>query len=460
MGNRRTSAKSALARLISTAVLLASVLVVTPAAPAGAAAGFGDVSDGAFYTESVQWMVDNAITTGTAPGCFSPARELTRAELAVFLWRYAGEPDGGEEPFSDVGPNDYFSAAVAWMIDDGVTTGTSPTTFHPSRTISRAEVATFLWRFMGEPAGESEPFVDVVSGHFYSEAVAWMANANITTGTSPTTFHPSRPVTRAEAATFLWRVADRPATNIAPGGDCGGPAEDPVPPAASFADSFDGNGALEGYVTNNPSVLPDVTQTNGRYRAVLTDNQDNKTLHFHEDQGRLDARVVEFPFDYVARNIGIGTVSDSQSAPQPNGSSAYVFAGVQVHSLNLEERTSSHVVIGHRGGAHFTVEGKNTNNGSSSVNDDGFGVAPLGRVDLRIVGSADGTLTVYYQQPNAAPGSTADTWELYRGNGQLPGAAPDYGDSVYIGLITYAFGNNLIPFVGTVDAVEDYSGNS
>ena len=406
--------------------------------------------DGVYFTEPVQWMVDHEITEGTAPGCFSPARELTRGELAVFLWRYAEEPSGGVEPFVDVNDGEFFHEAVAWMVNNDITTGTSDTTFHPYRTVTRGEVVTFLWRFVGEPAGSEHPFDDVVAGQFYSTAVAWAAATDVTSGTSATTFHPQRAVTRAELATFLWRVAGSPATEVDAGGVCGGTG------ATTFADDFAGSGPLLDYVTNNPDVLPDVSRTDGRYRAVLTDNSDNQTLHFHNAQGRLDARLVEFPFDYVARNIGIGTLADSQTAPAPNGHSAYVFAGVQVHHADLEQRISSHVVIGHRGGTNFTVEGKNTNWGSSSVNDDGYGVAPLGRVDLRIVGNEDRTLTVYYQQPNPNPGVTADAWQLYRGDGDLPGDDPAFGSSVYVGLITYAYGDNLVPFVGTADAIEDY----
>lgn len=439
-------------RFVAVAALLAGVLATAPTPPAGAAAGFGDVPEGVYYTEPVQWMVDNELTNGTSPGCFSPTRALTRGELATFIWRYAGEPAAGAEPFTDVNPGDYYATAVAWMVANEITTGTSPTTFHPGRTVTRAEVVTFLWRYLGEPDGGSHPFVDVPDGQFYSEAVAAMADAGVTTGTSPTTFHPGRPVTRAEIATFLYRVAGEPFVSVESGGSC------VVYNGAPFADSFAGNGALEGYVTNNAWALPDVSRVDGRYRAVLTDNSDNRTLHFNQDQGRLDARVVSFPFDYVARNIGIGTLADSQTAPQPTGS-PFVFAGIQVHSLDLEDRTSSHVVIGHRGSTWFTVEGKNTIDGSSSVNDDGWGVAPLGRVDLRIVGNADRTLTVYWQQPNPSPGSTPDSWQLYRGTGDLPGPDPDYGPSVYVGLITYAFGSRGVPFVGTADSIEDYSGN-
>ena len=441
---------SRILRFAAVAALIAGVLATAPTPQAGAAAGFGDVPDGAYYTEAVQWMVDNEYTNGTSPGCFSPGRQLSRGEIATFVWRYAGEPSGGDEPFDDVNPSDYFAEAVAWMVDEAITTGTSATTFHPGRTVTRAEAVTFLWRFLDRPAGGANPFDDVPAGQYYSDAVAWAVDAGVTTGTSDTTFHPGRPVTRAEIATFLFRVEGEPPTDVEAGGSCGGPT------GGSFDDSFDGDGPLLGYTTNNASALPDVSRTDGRYRAVLTDNSNNRTLHFNQSQGRLDAQLVSFPFDYVARNIGIGTVADSQTAPTPNGS-PYVFAGIQVHALDLEDRTSSHVVIGHRGGTYFTVEGKNTNNGSSSVNDDGFNVAPLGRVDLRIVGNPDRTLTVYWQQPNLSPGSTPDDWQLYRGSGDLPGPDPDYGASVYVGLITYALGSNGVPFVGTADSIEDYS---
>lgn len=210
-----------LLRITLVAAFSAALLSLAPSAPAGAAAGFGDVPGDAYFTEPVQWMVDNELTNGTSPGCFSPDRQLTRGELAVFLWRYAGEPFGGSEPFTDVNPSDFFAEAVAWMVNNGITTGTSATTFDPTRTVTRAEVATFIWRFMGEPDGGSEPFVDVPAGQFFSEAVAWMSNNGITTGTSATTFHPGRAVTRAEIATFLWRLAGEPATAVDPGGTCG-----------------------------------------------------------------------------------------------------------------------------------------------------------------------------------------------------------------------------------------------
>ncbi len=134
------------------AIVFASLTVTSVApAPLAAAGGFGDVSADVYYEAPVQWLVDESITTGTTPGCFSPDRPVTRAETATFLWRYAGSPTLGTDSFLDVEPNAFFAQAVAWMATTGITTGTTPTTFSPDRPVTRAETATFLWRYAGSP---------------------------------------------------------------------------------------------------------------------------------------------------------------------------------------------------------------------------------------------------------------------------------------------------------------------
>ncbi len=216
-----------------------------------------------------------------------------------------------------------------------------------------------------------------------------------------------------------------------------------------LSDDFETAGELTGFVTNNPNSLPDVVKVDGRYRANVVNNDNNITLHFNEFQGRLDAKLLAFPFEFIARNIGIGTQEDSQSAPTSTGD-PYIFSGVQVHTTELSSPNSSHVVVGHRGPTEFTIEGKNTLNGVSSVNDAGEGIVPDGRADIRIVGNEDRTITVYWQLPELSE----DSWTLYNGTGELPGTAPTYGDSVYVGLITYIFEFNGLPFVGTCDGIE------
>lgn len=206
-------------RSIST-VVCAAVLALTAATPAGAVAGFGDLAGEEFYTEAVQWMVDNEITSGTSPGCFSPGNATSRGQVATFVHRSQGEPAGGNSGFADVSPGAYHAAAVGWMVDAGITTGTTSTTFEPDRLVTRGELATFLYRAEGSPAGGSESFTDVDDADFFADAVAWMVAEGVTNGTSATTFSPHRYVTRAEVATFLYRVAGSPNVTVTSGGNC------------------------------------------------------------------------------------------------------------------------------------------------------------------------------------------------------------------------------------------------
>jgi len=193
---------------------------VASAQPAGAAAGFGDVKDNWFYTAPIEWMVQTGITNGTAPGCFSPEQPATRGEMAVFLHRFVGSPALGTEWFDDVKPTDFYADAVGWMATTGITTGTSATTFSPDRLVTRGELATFLHRLAGEPLGAREPFTDVQPGEFFAAAAAWMATTGITTGTTPTTFSPYRLISRGELATFLYRYAGEPSVTVSAGGVC------------------------------------------------------------------------------------------------------------------------------------------------------------------------------------------------------------------------------------------------
>jgi hypothetical protein len=219
-------------------------------------------------------------------------------------------------------------------------------------------------------------------------------------------------------------------------------------------DTFDGSNPLLT-TSNNTSALPDITFDSGRYIANLTDNSGDITLHYNADQGRLDAALVSFPFEFIARNIGISPLGNPDGVHTPPSEWTYNFAGVQVHTLDLNSANSSHVVVGHRGsGAHYTIEGKNTLNGSSSVNDIGANIVPNAKADLRIVGNNDRSITVYWQLPNTALGSNPDNWQTYGTDGSLPGTAPSYGSQVYVGLITYAFANTGVPFSGVCDSIE------
>ena len=207
------------------------------------------------------------------------------------------------------------------------------------------------------------------------------------------------------------------------------------------------------FVTNQANALPQVGMKCGRYTAELTDNSNNKTLHYNGSQGRFDGVLVEFPFKVITRNIGIAPLNEP-AANHVHSSGAYMFAGMQVHHTNFNQYDSAHLVVGQRGNTRNTIEGKTTQSGSSSVNDIGGEQLPDGRADLMIEGLANGQLRAYWQLPNTSGESTNDNWQPYRGTGQLPGTLPDWNSNqVYVGLITYAYGNSGLPFMGVADSL-------
>lgn len=190
---------------------LTGALTVLSVGPAGAATGFGDVDDDAYYAEAVAWMVAEDITTGVEAGCFGPALDVTRGQVAAFLHRLddslGNTPEPTAHPFSDVVAA-YQQDAVGWLYGEGLTTGVADGRYAPNRSITRGDFAVLLWRYAGSPETEGGvPFVDVTRD-YQRVAVAWMAEQGITTGTTPETFDPDGTVDRAQAATFLFRYVD------------------------------------------------------------------------------------------------------------------------------------------------------------------------------------------------------------------------------------------------------------
>lgn len=170
---------------------------------------FTDVPSDAYYADAVLWAVKNEVTTGTSSTTFSPEDPCTRAQAVTFLWRAAGcpEPEGARNPFTDVGSGDYYHDAVLWAVEQGITTGTSDTTFSPNDTCTRAQIVTFLHRSEGCPdIGAYITFIDVPLNEYYADAVSWAATLGITTGTSRTHFSPNIPCTRGQIVTFLHRT--------------------------------------------------------------------------------------------------------------------------------------------------------------------------------------------------------------------------------------------------------------
>ena len=177
--------------------------------PAPAVNPFVDVPSGVYYEEAVLWAVDKGITKGTDTTHFSPNGICTRAQAVTFLWRAAGSPaaKSGAMPFTDVKAGSYYETAVLWAVENGITKGTTATTFSPEQNCSRAQIVTFLWRSEKSPAaGTVNPFTDVKASAYYADAVLWAVKKDVTKGTTATTFSPNDNCTRAQIVTFLYRA--------------------------------------------------------------------------------------------------------------------------------------------------------------------------------------------------------------------------------------------------------------
>lgn len=169
---------------------------------------FHDVSRFDYFYDAVKWAAENGIASGTGRYTFSPNAVCTRAQTVTFLWRAAGSPLPRYRvcPFTDVQPNDYYYNAVLWAVEQGITTGLNATTFGPDVTVTRGQVATFLYRAASAAKPNTfSPFTDVKTTAYNYDAILWAYDNRITTGTSDTTFSPDAYCTRAQIVTFLYR---------------------------------------------------------------------------------------------------------------------------------------------------------------------------------------------------------------------------------------------------------------
>ncbi len=169
---------------------------------------FIDVADDAYYADAVIWAVGEGITSGTTATTFSPNTPCTRAQAVTFLWRAAGSPVVNYAMnFSDVSADAYYAEAVRWAVSQDITKGTSDTIFSPNATCTRAQIVTFLWRSQKSPVADGvNSFTDVAADAYYTGAVLWAAENGITGGTTASTFSPNATCTRAQIVTFLYRA--------------------------------------------------------------------------------------------------------------------------------------------------------------------------------------------------------------------------------------------------------------
>ena len=182
------------------------------AAPSEPETPFTDIPEGSPYESAILWAVKNGITTGTTATTFSPSAPCTRAQAVTFLWRAAGSPELKSDtmPFADVAADSVYAKAILWAVEQGITLGTTESTFSPNAPCARGQIVTFLYRAAGSPAvdGAADPFTDVSADSPFLTAILWAVKNGVTTGTTATTFAPSATCTRGQIVTFLYRTAN------------------------------------------------------------------------------------------------------------------------------------------------------------------------------------------------------------------------------------------------------------
>lgn len=171
---------------------------------------FTDVAGVHYFYTPVLWAVENGITSGTSATTFSPDQTCTRSQVVTFLWRAMGqpEPETTETAFTDIAPGAFYYKAVLWAVENGITSGLNATTFGPGEPCTRAQVVTFLWRALGKPESKNvqTDFTDTLPGAFYEKPVLWAVENGITSGLNATTFAPDNACTRGQVVTFLYRA--------------------------------------------------------------------------------------------------------------------------------------------------------------------------------------------------------------------------------------------------------------
>ena len=168
---------------------------------------FADVPTDAYYYEAVKWAAKKSITGGIGNGLFGPNQPCTRAQIVTFLWRAAGSPEPKTmSSFADVSMDAYYAKAVAWAVENGITTGTGDGKFSPDATCTRAQSVTFLFRAIGKLVDSKAEFSDVLADSYYANAVDWAVENGVTNGIGDGLFGPDNSCTRAQIVTFLFRA--------------------------------------------------------------------------------------------------------------------------------------------------------------------------------------------------------------------------------------------------------------
>jgi S-layer homology domain len=428
-----------LARLRGAAIVAAMVGGLTVgASPASGAAGFGDVGPATFYTEAVQWMVDNDITTGTGPGCFSPGDTVTRGQAAAFMWRMEGRPAAVAHSFVDISAS-WQDDAVSWMAATGVTTGTSAVTYSPDDPLTRGQLAALLWRLADNPSAVPHSFGDVTAP-WQQGAVSWMAASGITTGTSAVTFSPDAPVTRGQLAAFFWRYKDEPAVSVdssspacgsqGGGGGSGGPS-------GPVDDEFDGGPT--DLLAGDPSVWQ--VYNGGTADRIDIDSSADGALVIvprdFDNNGWYATSEGPFAYQFVTGDFAAAIRLKVVSVDDPTGDTApgngYNSGGFVLRDGSQPNDWVMFNIGGQTNATGFAREVKTTVNGSSVLQ-----LQPIATTTYRLLICRIGTEIRYF-----TGGPDTGNWTM----DQITHSRPDFGSELQVGIVANAWESDPRPWV-------------
>lgn len=297
--------------------------------------GFLDIQASAYYCEPVLWAVEQGITSGTSATTFSPNNTCTNAQILTFLWRANNSPEPGiSNPFSNVSSSSYYYKAALWAYEKGLV---SENSFNADTSCTRAMAVTYLWKLAGSPASGGNSFSDVSSSASYAQAVAWAVNRGITSGTSATTFSPNTACTRGQIMTFLYRNAGFETTSNL------------TPQTNSNSIGASWNSAYQDFVVNKKfltaqfeydHVSIETWGSDSAYLIALYDFDNDNTPELMISNGH-DGRITDQTYVYTYTDESIQYIGTCWSYPSYIPGSKYLGLFVERSSGFVED----HAVI-------------------------------------------------------------------------------------------------------------------
>ena len=350
---------------------------------------FVDVKESDYFFKPVLWAVERGITSGISATEFGPALTCNRAQVVTFLWRYAGSPapKSQKNPFKDVEAGVWYTDAVLWAVEQGITAGVSATEFAPNQPCNRAQAVTFLWRLMQqpEPTNAAHNFTDVESGSWYEKPVYWAQERGITAGTSATTFSPSNVCQRAQVVTFLYRTGVGELTIKTPAGTTIYVGE-----TLQIEYTYTGDKSALTFKSNDTSVL--TVNNSGKVTGVGVGETRVAVYHGDTMVGRVRLVVEQKVSKPVAKSISVSNIT----GPYFEGTSGVV-GNYMTFTANAKTD-----------GDRQAVTASSSNSGVASIELVSVGSSNKCKFKVKFKGAGSATITITSEDGKASKSYTVN----------------------------------------------------